>query len=65
VNRHNGIYIIIDDFISNVTHINSADVTDMFKYNNTTYIIHGFLYIYSDEITIQDLNNITITGLNN
>ena len=69
VNRYNGLYIIVDDYISNVTHIHQEDFTNLLKYNNTTYIIKGRLYVETDEINteviIENKENITITGLGN
>ena len=69
VNRYNGLYIIIDDYISNVTHIHQEDFTNLLKYNNTTYIVKGILYVETDEINtkvlIENKENITITGLGN
>ncbi len=69
VNRYNGLYIIVDDYISNVTHIHQEDFTNLLKYNNTTYIIKGILYVETDEINtevlIENKENITITGLGN
>ena len=69
VNRYNGLYIIIDDYISNVTHIHQEDFTNLLKYDNTTYIVKGILYVETDEINtevlIEDKENITITGLGN
>lgn len=69
VNRNNGIYIILDDYISNITHISQEDFTNILKYDNIVYVVKGILYVETDEsfpeVLIENRNNITITGLGN